>query len=79
MKVYQKPEAIAIARASHYHCFSCDRWYRMLRQSLPECADSSDPRGHEHPGYTYISALSVTACPAAVAASSQGLPTDLSA
>jgi glycosyltransferase involved in cell wall biosynthesis len=49
MKVYQKPEAIAIARASHYHCFSCDRWYRMLRQSVPDVPARVIPVGNNIP------------------------------
>jgi glycosyltransferase involved in cell wall biosynthesis len=34
MKVYQKAQAIAIGRDSHYMCFSCDRWYRMMRRAV---------------------------------------------
>jgi glycosyltransferase involved in cell wall biosynthesis len=49
MKVYQKPEAIAIARASHYHCFSCDRWYRMLRQYVPNVPARVIPVGTNIP------------------------------
>lgn len=36
MKVYQKAQAIAVARASHSLCFSCDRWYRKMKQSVPD-------------------------------------------
>src|SRR4029077_2001803 len=49
MKVYQKPEAIAIARASPYHCFSCDRWYRLLRQSVSDVPGREIPVGNNIP------------------------------
>jgi glycosyltransferase involved in cell wall biosynthesis len=65
MKVYQKPEAIAIARASHYHCFSCDRWYRMLRQSVPDVPARVIPVGTNIP---------VTPIPATEAKERLGIP-----
>jgi glycosyltransferase involved in cell wall biosynthesis len=49
MKVYQKAQAIAIARASHALCFSCERWYRKMKQSVADVPARVIPVGTNIP------------------------------
>ena len=65
MKVYQKAQAIAIARASHSLCFSCDRWYQKLKGSVSDVPARVIPVGNNIP---------VTPISAAEARSRLGIP-----
>jgi glycosyltransferase involved in cell wall biosynthesis len=49
MKVYQKGQATAIARGSDSLCFSCDGWYKMIRQSVVEIPARVIPVGTNIP------------------------------
>jgi glycosyltransferase involved in cell wall biosynthesis len=49
MKIYQKPQAIAIARVSHSLCFSCDHWYRKMKRSVGDVSARVIPVGTNIP------------------------------
>jgi glycosyltransferase involved in cell wall biosynthesis len=49
MKVYQKAQAIAVARESHSLCFSSHGWYRRMKQSVKDLPARVIPVGTNIP------------------------------
>jgi glycosyltransferase involved in cell wall biosynthesis len=49
MKLYQRAQAVSIARASQSLCFSCDRWYRKMKLSVNDLPARVIPVGTNIP------------------------------